>query len=177
MGQPVLYTWGVVQFQVYPVNVDEVDHVSQTDWSRKEIAGAAIYREWVGEGDEEIHLRGKLYPYYYAMQRARANAYINNPTETSRAASGIPTMDIIDACRRLGQAHALVRGDGQHLGWYVIERLSRSHTALGTEGVGRMINFEATFMRVPVPDDPGIYYSLYSGVTTTADATVSTEST
>lgn len=154
----MLYRWGIIDFEVYPVNLSEVEHVTGTDWARKEIAGAAIYREWVGEGDEEIHLRGKLFPHFYAMRARSVARFMGNLVSDNRGASGIPTMDVMDNYRRQGQAHLLIRGDGWKLGWYVIEKLSRSHTFLGAEGVGQQINFEATFMRVPVPDDPGLYF-------------------
>jgi hypothetical protein len=51
-GSRWLYSWGMLQFEVHPLNVHEVDHSTATDWAKKEIAGAAIYREWVGENDE-----------------------------------------------------------------------------------------------------------------------------
>ena len=63
-GVAQLMQWGPsIQFLVQPLNFHEMDHETETDWAKKEIAGAAIYREWVGENDEVIHLRGKLFPY------------------------------------------------------------------------------------------------------------------
>ena len=58
----MLFQWGALQFDITPFNVHEADQMTATDWARKEIAGAAIYREWVGEGDEEITLRGRVFP-------------------------------------------------------------------------------------------------------------------
>src|SRR5215831_20511470 len=63
-GNSVLMQWGpYISFQVWPMNINEIDHTTETDFAHKEIAGAAIYREYVGENDEMIHLRGRLYPY------------------------------------------------------------------------------------------------------------------
>jgi phage protein U len=138
---------------LYPVNVHEVDHTTGTSWARKEIAGAAIYREWTGEDDEEIHLRGVLFPHFYAKKAASKTG-----SKTGREASGLSDMDQLDSRRRLGQAHVLIRYDGVSHGWYVIERLTRGHSHLGQEGVGQRIQFEVTFQRVPVPTDPGLYY-------------------
>lgn len=160
-----LYQWGAIQFLVYPVNVNEVDHITATDWARKEIAGAAIHREWVGEGDEEIHLRGKLYPHFFAMHRASSQS-LSGPSSSApetRDASGMNTMDLMNNMRRLGQAHMLIRGDGTKFGWFVLERLSRGHSYLGMEGIGQQIAFEATFQRVPVPEDPGLYVTTLFG--------------
>jgi hypothetical protein len=120
----------MLQFEVHPLNVHEVDHSTATDWAKKEIAGAAIYREWVGENDEELFFRGRLFPYRIG---------------------GLEGLEVLEAMRRGGVAELLVRGDGRVLGWYVIERLVRQHTFLAPDGIGQVINFEAIFVRVPVP--------------------------
>jgi phage protein U len=133
-----LFSWGDLRFDVEPFNVHETDHATDTDWARKEIVGAAIYREWVGENDEEITLRGRVFPYRIG---------------------GLSELEIMEACRYHGVANTLIRGDGQMLGWYVIEQLARAHRFLGAEGVGQLVNFEATFARCPVPEAAG-YYTL-----------------
>jgi phage protein U len=125
-----LMQWSALQFEVYPLNIHEVDHLTQTDWARKEIAGAPIYREWVGENDEEIHLRGRIFPYRIG---------------------GLTELQVIEAMRRQGIAGLMVRGDGIVLGWFVCERLVRQHQHLGIAGVGQQVNFVAVFARVPVP--------------------------
>ncbi|PWT74798.1 MAG: phage tail protein [Chloroflexi bacterium] len=126
----VLYRWGTMEFRVHPLNVHEVDHETATDWAHKEIVGAALYREWVGENDEKFHFRGLIFPYRIG---------------------GFGMLTILDAMRRAGMAHLMMRGDGQPMGWFVIERLQRAHTFLSGEGVGRQVAFEAEFARVPVP--------------------------
>lgn len=129
-GSRWLYSWGMLQFEVHPLNVHEVDHSTATDWAKKEIAGAAIYREWVGENDEELFFRGRLFPYRIG---------------------GLEGIEVMDAMRRGGIAELLVRGDGRVLGWFVVERMVRQHTFLAPDGIGQVIQFEAIFVRVPVP--------------------------
>lgn len=163
MPGPVLYTFGAIQFEAYPLNVHEVNHNTQTDWARKEIAGAANYREWVGEGDEELHLKGRVFPHFFA-KRARQSAQ----GREKKSSGGLGHLDVLDNIRRLGQAHPLVRGGNGiawHLGWFVIDRLSRGHSFLSQDGIGQQIEFEATFERVPVPDDPAAYYGAIFGGT------------
>jgi uncharacterized protein len=131
-----LYMWGPLAFEVWPLNIHEVDHETDTDWAQKEIAGSAIFREWVGENDENLYLRGKIFPYRIG---------------------GMSEMELLEASRRKGISQALIRGGqtvGTHLGWYVIEKLVRSHKFLSSEGIGQVIEFEAVFTRVPVPNDP-----------------------
>lgn len=174
MAGATLYSWGPITFEIYPLNVGEVDHTTMTEWARKEVAGAAIYREWVGELEEEIHLRGKVFPHFFARasQISVPGQFQGSPaTRRATSTGGLSHLDIMDNMRRLGQAHTLVRGgapgDGTHLGWFVIERLTRGHSFLGPDGVGQQIQFEATFQRVPVPQDPADYFtSLWSGTVT-----------
>lgn len=157
-----LMTWGSISFQVFPLNYDEMNHNTASDWARKEIAGAAVYREWVGENDEEIQLRGKVFPYFFAAhkrQRINRGTVLQTPTDDS----GLSHLDVMDNMRRLGQAHALTTGDGWHLGWFVIEKLTRAHTHIGVTGIGQQIQFDATFQRVPVPNDPAAYFTRFWG--------------
>lgn len=140
-GNVTLLQWGPsLQFQVWPLNFHEMDHETSSDWAHKEIAGAPIYREWVGENDELRHLRGKLFPYRIG---------------------GMYEIDHFEALRRGGIAQMMVRGDGQVLGWYVCEKLVRSHTFPSTEGIGRQIAFEAIMARVPVPAADMAYDSIW----------------
>ena len=170
----MLYSWGPLPFEVYPLNVHEVQQVTATDWARKEIAGAAIYREWVGENDEEVHLRGRVYPHFFVSHtRERARMFEGDKAATSilsgtlgsvtvednpTTSGGLGHLDVMDNMRLLGQAHILMRGDGWKLGWFVIEKLTRGHTFLDPRGIGRQIEFEVTFQRVPTPLDPSGYF-------------------
>jgi hypothetical protein len=144
MSNWVLFQWGPMQFQVYPFNVDNYSHHTAADWAKKEIAGAAMYREWVGENDEMITLKGKVFPHYFARQERNRGL---------KSAGGLLHLDVLDNMRRLGQAHILIRGDGWHFGWFIIESLQRGHSLLAADGIGQQIDFEAAFQRVPVPND------------------------
>lgn len=129
-GLNYLMMWADIQFSVQPLNYHEMDHETATDYAHKEIAGAAIYREWVGENDEIIHMRGKLFPYRIG---------------------GMSQIEKFDAYRRQGMANLLMRGDGRSMGWFVCEKLVRSHSNISFEGIGQQITFEALMARVPVP--------------------------
>lgn len=123
-------SWGDILFQVQPLNFDEMDHQTETDYAHKEIAGAAIYREWVGENDELLHVRGKLFPYRIG---------------------GMAQIEKFDAYRRAGYANLIMRGDGRTMGWFVCQKLTRNHSYISFEGVGQQVQFEAVMARVPVP--------------------------
>jgi uncharacterized protein len=143
MANVTLMNWGPISFQVFPLNFHEADQYTTTDWAKKEIAGAAIYREWTGEGDEELHLRGRLFPYRIG---------------------GLPQVDVMETQRRSGTAGLMARGDGYILGWFVCERLVRLHTFIAPTGVGKVINFEALFARVPTPDGTNEFSVLWKSI-------------
>ena len=127
-----LYMWGPILFQIFPLNVHEVDHETGTDWAHKEIAGAPIYREWVGENDELVHLRGRIFPFRIG---------------------GLSELEYFEASRRAGVVHILFRGNPvKYMGWFACERLVRSHTWLSSQGVGQQVTFEAVMARMPVPE-------------------------
>jgi phage protein U len=167
MANWVLFQWGPIQFQVFPMNVDHFTHHTAADWAKKEIAGAAMYREWVGEGDEQIMLKGKVFPHFFARQSRQRNirqitsgqsaqsseGQLLEHSGSQQSSGGLAHLDVLDNMRRLGQAHILIRGDGWHFGWFIIESLNRGHSMLAMDGVGQMIEFEASFQRVPIPND------------------------
>ena len=170
MANYVLFQWGPIQFQVFPFNVNQYSHATASDWAKKEIAGAALYREWVGENDEQIQLKGRVFPHYFARRSRDRYRDIRHPLlgpEASRSpggllqehtgglpsSGGLAHLDTLDALRRLGMAYVLMRGDGWHFGWFIIETLQRAHSLIAPDGVGQMIEFEASFQRVPVPND------------------------
>lgn len=140
--QTILYQWGLILFEVYPLNIHEFDHDTETDWAHKEIAGAAIYREWVGENDERLLFRGHIYPYRIG---------------------GLPALEKFEQQRRGGVANMMLRGDGTIMGWFVCEKLVRAHTFLSAEGIGQQIAFEAAFARVPVPEADIAWYNIWTG--------------
>ena len=138
-GSVNLYQWGLVQFQLI-LNVSDVEHETETAWAIKEIAGAANYREWVGENDETLHLRGLLFPYRIG---------------------GMTQIEVLEGSRRAGIVNMMLRGDGTVLGWFVCENLHREHSWLSSEGVGQQISFEARFVRVPVPASDNYFSSIW----------------
>jgi hypothetical protein len=126
-----LYAWGEIHFVVQPFNIHETDHDTSTDWAQKEVVGSAIYREYVGENDEQLFIRGRVFPYRLG---------------------GMSDLQRFEEERRVGNTNILMRGDGSKLGWFVCEKLVRAHTFLSGEGIGQQVAFEAVLVRVPMPD-------------------------
>jgi hypothetical protein len=136
----VLYAWGPIQFIVVGLNTHELDHDTETDWAQKEIVNAAIYREWVGENDEQLYVRGRIFPYRI---------------------QGMTQLEAFELQRRGGIVNQLIRGDGLIMGWFACQKLVRGHTFLSAEGVGQQIAFETVLVRCPVPAADNRYSSLW----------------
>lgn len=135
-----LYVWGSIEFTVVEFNTHELDHDTETAWAQKDIVGAALYREYVGENDEQIFFRGRVFPY---------RLY------------GMTQLEMMEAQRRDAIVNVLIRGDGKILGWFGIEKLVRGHTYLSAEGVGQQIAFECVMVRFPVPDNDDRFSALW----------------
>jgi phage protein U len=140
-----LMSFGPIQFEVYPLNFHEADHHTASDYARKDILESSPLREWVGEGDEEVILRGRCFPF------AVTKGADGKPRGIGVGAKS--ALDQLDMVRRQHQAHQLVRTtgtQGEILGWFVLEKLQRHHSHVGAAGIGRVINFDAVFMRADI---------------------------
>jgi hypothetical protein len=127
----MLFSWGPLQFDVHPLNTHEWEQLTGSEYARKEVAGILPPREFVGEDDEEIYLRGRVFP---------------------MRIGGLSELEALETMRRKSIAHLLARGDGFSHGWFVLERLLRAHRFLLANGVGQQIDFEGVFIRVPTPN-------------------------
>lgn len=136
----MLFQWGTFQFEVYPINVDTVETVGQTEFAKKEILGIMPPRELTGEDDDELHLSGRYHPHKWG---------------------GLNEIETFEKLRKAGLAQQMLRGDGKNLGWYSCVRLQQKGTALRRDGIPQIVSFEATFFRQPVPDGAQYFSKLY----------------
>lgn len=117
----MLYSVGAVQFDVQPVNVEEISHEVGHDFAAKDLFGAKRAREKTGEADEPLSLSGKLFPHHFG---------------------GLAQFEVLKDMARAGDPQIVVRGDGLVMGWFVIEKVKEKATFPDRVGVGRMIEFE-----------------------------------
>jgi hypothetical protein len=75
--------------------------------------------------------------------------------------NGLQSMEVL---RLAGVVNMMVRGDGDILGWYALRKLHQAHHLLSAEGVGQQIDFEAQFMRMPVPEAAMNFNQLWSTI-------------
>ena len=123
----MLYQLGGVQFSVAPTNIDAVSRERGADFAVKDIIGAQRPREFMGVGDSEVTLSGKLITHRF----------------------GMGALETLAAMAQSGQPQMLARGDGYILGWHFVEKLKEKHSYLDARGVGRIIEFDITLKQSP----------------------------
>lgn len=111
-------------------NIDSYDFDSAEDFARKDIVGARKPYEHVGEGDESLTLKGKIFP---------------------EKLGGAGSIDAIVAMKQTGAPQAVVRGDGKSLGYFVVTSIRTSNDFLDARGAPRMISHELTLERCDPP--------------------------
>jgi phage protein U len=60
----------------------------------------------------------------------------------------------LQALARAGESQMLIRGDGEVLGWYLIEQVTDKHSFLDVAGVGRMIELDVELVKTPLRASP-----------------------
>jgi len=128
---------GTVSFEVWPVNMHETDRDAAADHVAKDVLGTLRPREFVGEGDDQITIRGRLFP------------------ETFGGST-----DDLHTMRVSGTAQIHVRGDGRSFGWWVIDRVKERSTYLDAKGRGKVIEFEVSITRAAPPSAESYLSSL-----------------
>ena len=123
----MLYQLGGVQFSVAPTNIDAVSRERGSDFAVKDIIGAQRPREFMGVGDSEVTLSGKLITHRF----------------------GMGALETLAAMAQSGQPQMLARGDGYILGWHYFEKVKEKHSWIGPLGVGRIIEFDLELKQSP----------------------------
>lgn len=123
----MLYQLGGVQFSVAPTNIDAVSRERGSDFAVKDIIGAQRPREFMGVGDSEVTLSGKLITHRF----------------------GMGALETLAAMAQSGQPQMLARGDGYILGWHYVEKVKEKHSWIGPLGVGRIIEFDLELKQSP----------------------------
>lgn len=127
----MLYAFGSILFEVYPVNVYEVDGQSDGGLVDKPVLGRRPPVECVGDGQETMRLAVKLFP---------------------EKLGGYGSISDLQAMRAAGVPQPLARGDGTWFGWWWVDKMSVKETRLGPNGVGREIDVDLTLRHGDPPD-------------------------
>lgn len=126
----MLYQFGPVQFDVWPFNAHEVRRETIYDFAEHPVVGAMPPLEQVGPGVDRFVLLGRLFP---------------------QKLGGLPNLAALRLVAEAQAGQPLMRGDGVPIGWYVITSLNVGETYLDVRGIGRVIEFEASFRAASKP--------------------------
>jgi phage protein U len=137
----MLYSLGPLVFEVAPFNTHEVKRTASADFAAKDLLGRRKSHEFVGDGDEKIELRGKLFP---------------------QKLGGLDGLAMLEGLRASGTPYMLMRGDGTPLGWFLVERVQEQSSHHDAKGVGRLIEFEIELVRDDAPSPANFLASLFT---------------
>ena len=131
----MLWQVGPLTISRRPYNIEEWTREASASWAKKELLGRRPEREFTGEGEETLTLKGKLHPF------------------NRNAIAGLSSIELAHSLRRSGQAVFVTRGDGTIYGFYAIESMSEAHSAIGpqTGGIGQEIAHELKLVPVGQP--------------------------
>lgn len=127
----MLYMIGPVTVEVFPFNADAVTVDGTTDYAKKDLLGRLPAREFVGEGDETLTLKGQVLP---------------------SKLGGLSAIEALHGLRRRGERLFVMRGDGAVKGWYAVEHIAENHEMLGPNGVDQVVKHEVKLVMVDPPD-------------------------
>lgn len=129
----MLYSIGPVIIDTFPLPAMTADRTYATDFVAKDVLGAPVARprEYVGEGDEKLVIKGTILP-VPALRLA-----------------GLVMLDMLHGVRRAAEPQPVMRGDFTVLGFYVVEAISEGHEFLDFTGVGSIVHHEITLTKVP----------------------------
>lgn len=126
----MLYQLGPVTLDTFPLSIHEVERETGADYAPKDLVGTMRDREWVGEADFVVTLKGKILPSREPMP------------------GGLILLDVLHGMRTAGLPIFVMRGDFLPMGWFVVESIKEAHEFIGANGVGMMIGHEIKMTKV-----------------------------
>lgn len=109
-----------------------IEQSAKSSFAKHDVMGAAPVYEDTGDEESTVTLKGTLYPYFFG---------------------GLNGLAALEAARQAKVPLPLMRGDYIPIGWFVIDRITRSDAELdASEGIGREIEYSVDLLRV---DNPG----------------------
>lgn len=131
----MLYMIGAVQLDTFPFSVDGVSRSGSADIAFKPLLNGLKGAEFMGEGDDDLSLRGQLLP---------------------AKIGGLSELEALRAQMTQGAALPVMRGDGLRLGTYAITDLRENHSELLRDGVGFIVRVSISMKKVPAGQSAGL---------------------
>lgn len=126
----MLFQLGALQIDTAPFNAHQTAESASADFAAHDVIGALRPQEYMGEGDDEMTISGRLFPHKFG---------------------GLDELGLLRQMLTNGEPQILVRGDGVNKGWRIITNVSVTSTYLDASGVGRVLEVEIKTKRCPRP--------------------------
>jgi uncharacterized protein len=134
---------GALQFALAPLNAHEIDRQAKADYVDKKIISRPPVYEYMGDGEDTITVRGRLFPF---------------------KTGGLGAVELAYTIMESGAPQMVVRGDGKVYGWFVIVSINERAEYLAPDGVGQLIGVEVELKRADAPTAAGYFASLFGMV-------------
>ncbi len=131
----MLFQVGPLTIARRPFNIEEWDRETNASWAKQDLLDRRPDRQFTGEGEETLNLSGTLHPFNRGDIAA------------------LSSLALAESLCRTGQPVFVTRGDGRVFGFYAIESVKQSNSAIGpqTGGIGQEIKHELKLVPVGQP--------------------------
>lgn len=131
----MLFVVGPLMISRRPYNIQEWDRETNASWAKQDLLDRRPDRQFTGEGDETLNLSGTIHPF------------------NRGAIGGLSSLALAESLCRTGQPVFVTRGDGRVFGFYGIESVKQSNSAIGpqTGGIGQAIKHDLKLVPVGQP--------------------------
>lgn len=133
---------GAVPIEVWPFNATETSRDAGGDYVEKPVMGRRPPLEFVGEAGETVNVTARLFP---------------------AKLGGLGNLAKLDAMRKSGIPHYVMRGDGYPLGWMAVVSVGERSSHLDAKGVGQVIDVDISLKRSDAPG-PADFFAAIVGV-------------
>lgn len=132
----MLYMIGAVQIDTFPFSIDGASENQSAQIARKAVMGGIEPGEFTGFSGRSMTLSGQILPLHIG---------------------GLSELEMITDMMNTGAVVPVLRGDGERLGNFSIEKVSQSHSELGRDGIGHVVAHTIGLQQqpdeAPVADD------------------------
>lgn len=128
MSSTVMMALGAFRFGLSTAAYQDFERNNEYRWASIDRVGTRPAKQWIGEGDQTINLRGVIYPGFIAQR----NGLGQLPAMREQAGLGLPLL--------------LVSGSGRVFGEHVITSIREGQRTFFSDGTPRSIEFDISMV-------------------------------
>lgn len=116
-------------------DLQTIDQDVSSSFAKHDVMGAPPVYEDMGDDEGTVTLKGTLHPYFFG--------------------GALKGLSALEAARQAKVPLPLMRGDYVPIGWFLINKISRSDAELSPEGIGNQIEYSVELLRAGSPGASG----------------------